>query len=175
MKKTLFIFFSIIFSISVKAQVTEAQKAQLIKDWERAKVYTGEYLAVIPADQIDYKPHDSVRSIARQLLHMAQANYGLGASGTGVASPILRNLETTPTAKSRDSTVYFINASYDWVIDGIKKMTLANFDEKSKFFGFEESRYVWLLKAHEHQTHHRGQLTIYIRMLGLKPPQEKLF
>ena len=105
---------------------------------------------------------------------MAQANYGLGSSGTGVASPILRNLETTASAKSRDSTVYFINASYDWVIDGIKKMTLAAFDEKAKFFGFEENRYVWLLKAHEHQTHHRGQLTIYIRMLGLKPPQEKL-
>jgi uncharacterized damage-inducible protein DinB len=32
-----------------------------------------------------------------------------------------------------------------------------------------------MLKTFEHQTHHRGQTTIYIRLLGIRPPQEKLF
>nr|WP_324497299.1 DinB family protein [Haliscomenobacter sp.] len=32
-----------------------------------------------------------------------------------------------------------------------------------------------MLKAFEYQTHHRGQTTIYIRLLGIKPPNEKLF
>ncbi|HZJ61332.1 MAG TPA: DinB family protein, partial [Chitinophagaceae bacterium] len=27
----------------------------------------------------------------------------------------------------------------------------------------------------EHQTHHRAQTTIYIRLMGLHPPQEQLF
>jgi len=31
------------------------------------------------------------------------------------------------------------------------------------------------MKAFEHQTHHRGQTTIYIRLVGLKPPGERLF
>jgi uncharacterized damage-inducible protein DinB len=31
------------------------------------------------------------------------------------------------------------------------------------------------MKTFEHQTHHRGQTTIYIRTQGIKPPQEKLF
>ena len=30
------------------------------------------------------------------------------------------------------------------------------------------------LKLFEHQAHHRGQTTIYIRALGLKPPNERL-
>jgi len=30
-------------------------------------------------------------------------------------------------------------------------------------------------KAFEHQTHHRGQATVYIRLAGGTPPQEKLF
>ena len=38
-----------------------------------------------------------------------------------------------------------------------------------------EIRLAWLLKAFEHQTHHRGQCTIYIRLLGIRPPGEKLF
>ena len=33
----------------------------------------------------------------------------------------------------------------------------------------------WIMKAHEHQTHHRGQCTIYIRLQGVRPPAEKLF
>jgi uncharacterized damage-inducible protein DinB len=32
-----------------------------------------------------------------------------------------------------------------------------------------------LAKAFEHQTHHRGQCTIYLRLKGIAPPREKLF
>ena len=32
-----------------------------------------------------------------------------------------------------------------------------------------------LAKAFEHQTHHRGQTTIYLRLAGVTPPGEKLF
>jgi uncharacterized damage-inducible protein DinB len=38
-----------------------------------------------------------------------------------------------------------------------------------------ETRLGWLLKAFEHQTHHRGQCTVYLRLMGIKPPYEKLF
>ena len=40
---------------------------------------------------------------------------------------------------------------------------------------FEMSRGMALSKVFEHQTHHRGQTTVYIRLAGAKPPQEKLF
>ena len=38
-----------------------------------------------------------------------------------------------------------------------------------------ESRLSWIMKGFEHQTHHRGQCTIYIRLQGVTPPNEKLF
>jgi uncharacterized damage-inducible protein DinB len=40
---------------------------------------------------------------------------------------------------------------------------------------FEVTQYDWLNKAFEHQTHHRGQTTIYLRLKGIKAPNEKLF
>jgi uncharacterized damage-inducible protein DinB len=42
-------------------------------------------------------------------------------------------------------------------------------------FGFKETRFAMLLKTFEHQTHHRGQTTIYIRLQNIIPPQERLF
>jgi hypothetical protein len=52
----------------------------------------------------------------------------------------------------------------------VKKM-----DEPVKFFGRDMTRAAALSKGFEHQTHHRGQTTIYLRLKDVKPPQEKLF
>ena len=40
---------------------------------------------------------------------------------------------------------------------------------------FDATRGSALDKAFEHQTHHRGQTTIYLRLKNVKPPAEKLF
>ena len=46
---------------------------------------------------------------------------------------------------------------------------------KHKMFGMEVTRFALMMKTFEHQTHHRGQTTIYIRLVGIRPPQERLF
>jgi uncharacterized damage-inducible protein DinB len=67
-------------------------------------------------------------------------------------------------------------ASYDDVIDNIQQMTDAQLNETFKMLGkFEMNRRTALAKVFEHQAHHRGQTTVYIRLAGIKPPQEKLF
>ena len=54
-------------------------------------------------------------------------------------------------------------------------MDVKKMDEPVKFFGTDLTRAAALEKGFEHQTHHRGQTTIYLRLKGVKPPQEKLF
>lgn len=165
-------------TIHVKAQAVtlETIKAQLVKDWERAKDYTISYLNTMPADKYSFKANDSVRSFAQQMLHLAQANVGLlsGAVGNPLAFAA-GNLEGRSTAQTKDSVMYYVVASYDYAINGIKNANTASFGDKSKFFNFEETKLSWFMKAFEHQTHHRGQTTIYIRLVGVKPPQERLF
>lgn len=161
---------------SGNAQMGETIKAQMIRDWERAKAYTKEYLDAMPKDKYGFRAQDSVRTFAQQMLHLAQANMGLSANGTGKERIWQgRLLENTASAQSADSVNYYVMASYDFAIEGIKSMDIAKLEEKNKRGNFDETRYAWLLKAFEHQTHHRGQTTIYIRLLGIKPPNEKLF
>jgi uncharacterized damage-inducible protein DinB len=48
--------------------------------------------------------------------------------------------------------------------------------ETIKMFNrFEMTRDEAFQKAFEHQTHHRGQTTVYLRLKGVTPPNEKLF
>ena len=151
-------------------------RTQFINDWERAKLYTIEYLNTMPADKYSFKATDSIRSFAQHMLHLAQSNVNIFAYATGVANIMGdRILENSTTAQTKDSVFYYIVASYDLAINGLRKMNMAALSEKIKFYMWEETRFALLLKGFEHQSHHRAQTTIYIRLLGIRPPQERLF
>ena len=179
-KLTIILFFTtvliFVFGATARAQFTEAAKTQLVKEWQRAKLYTLEYLDAMPKDKYGFKAQDSVRSFAQQMLHLAQDIVIMVSLGTN-KERIWRGqiLEARLSAQSSDSVRYFVAAGYDYGIDAIQNMDASKFEEKVRHRNFEETRFAWVLKAFEHQTHHRGQTTIYIRLLGIKPPPEKLF
>jgi uncharacterized damage-inducible protein DinB len=151
-------------------------KAQMIKDWQRAKDYTLDYLKTMPADKYSARPVDSIRSFSEQMLHLAAGNEGLISAATGKDRIFNgRNLEKAPGAQSKDSVTYFVTASYDYAINAIKDLDASKLGERVSRGRLSETRYTWLLKAFEHQTHHRGQCTIYIRLQGIRPPNERLF
>lgn len=164
----------------VNAQSLSAEdiRAQMIKEWERAKAYTVEYLNTMPADKYSYIAADSIRSFAKQMLHLAGGNIFLMMNATDYKVPPVfgnPNLENSPGAQNKDSVMFYVTHSYDYCINAVRNTDLSKWGEKKKIFGFEESRYALMIKTFEHQTHHRGQTTIYIRRQGIKPPQERLF
>ena len=162
--------------ITAQTMNEEDIRSQFIKDWERAKAYTIDYLDIMPADKYSFKATDSTRSFARQMLHLAQSNVNVMAFVTGEPNIIGdRILEDSKTAQTKDSVMYYVVASYDLAINGLKKINTASLNQDVQLYNWTETKYVWVLKALEHQTHHRGQTTIYIRLLGLHPPQERLF
>jgi uncharacterized damage-inducible protein DinB len=175
-KRSLLFAAFLVFFVTTQAQFNESVKTQLIKEWQRAKLYTLEYLDAVPKDRYEFKAQDSIRSFAQQMLHLAQDIVIMVSIGTG-KERIWQGqiLEQRPSVQSADSVRDFVMAGYDYGIDAIQKMDASKLEEKVKNRNFEETRFAWLLKAFEHQTHHRGQTTIYIRLLGIKPPPEKLF
>ena len=148
----------------------------MVKEWERAKTYTKEYLDAMPDSGYALKPTPEMRSFAEQMLHLTDANYGFGAAATGEKSPYEMGAMEKTTDKSKANVTKLVMGGYDFIINGIKKMTPAQLNEKIKLFNqFDLTRAQALQKDFEHQTHHRGQATVYLRLAGVKPPQEKLF
>ena len=152
-------------------------KAQLVKDWERAKTYTVDYLNTMPADKYSFKAVDSIRSFAQQMLHLAATNYFLMSMATDQQAPAWAqfSLENNKTAQNKDSVMYYVTKSYEFCRDAVKNCDPKKWGEKKTIFGFEETKFALMQKAFEHQGHHRGQTTIYIRLQGIKPPEERLF
>ena len=172
--------FILIAPAKMKAQSLSAEdiKAQMVKEWERSKAYTIDYLNTMPANKYSFKAHDSIRSFAQQMLHLAQANVFFLSLATDLKAPSFgSDREKSASAQTKDSVMYYVTTSYDYAINAVKSADISKWAEKKKlpFGGYEETRFALLLKAIEHQAHHRGQTTIYIRLQGIKPPQERLF
>ena len=163
-------------SLLAQELTNEAIKAHMVSDWERAKNYTREYLDAMPEEGINFKPNPEIRSFAEQMLHMSQGTIGLIASGTG-ATPILQGkvLEKTDEYKNKIALTRIVLECYDFAINAVKNMDSTKMENVVKRGNFEVTQFGWLNKAFEHQTHHRGQTTIYLRLRGIKPPNEKLF
>lgn len=156
----------------------------MVKEWQRAKVYTLEYLNAMPADKYNFRPVENVRTFAEQMLHFAKSNTGMAIIATGTGNVAYEdlfnpNFGKSPSSQTKDSVQYYVMNSYDIVIRAIKNMDFAKINEavSSKMPGGlrTTTRLGWLLKAFEHQTHHRGQCTVYFRLVGITPPNELLW
>lgn len=166
----LFIF--ICLSTYVQAQSID----EIVKEWERAKAYTKEYLDAMPESGYSLKPTPEMRSFAEQMLHLTDANYGFASAASGEKSPVGFGESEKATDKSKANVTKLVLAGYDFVIGSIKKMTPEQLTEKIKLFNkFDMTKEMALTKLFEHQTHHRGQTTVYLRLAKVTPPSEKLF
>jgi len=175
-----FILFALLFCFcrfpAQAAQPFPAAISQMVADWERAKAYTREYLDAMPEAGLTFKPQAEVRSFAEQMLHIAGANFHLAAAASGKTNPYQgKQLESIEEFRNKAALTKVVMESYDFVINALKSTKEAKLTEKIKVFDFTITREQAFNKAFEHQTHHRGQATIYLRMKGIKPPDEKLF
>ena len=153
-------------------------KAQMVRDWERAKAYTVDYLNTMPANKYSFKAVDSIRSFAQQMLHLASGNVFLMSNATGDKPLpwIMSNPEHRASSQTKDSVMYYVTTSYDYCMNQVKNFDTGKWGENTKLFNrFEQTRFALMNKTFEHQGHHRGQTTIYIRLQGIKPPEERLF
>ena len=156
---------------------TADPNATLVADWTRARDYTKEYLDAMPEDGLSFKPTPDIRSFAEQMTHLAGANYAFIATATGGANPMQgKDPSKMEELKTKAGLTKFVMDSYDFAINAAKSADMKKADEPIKLFGsFNTTRGGAWDKAFEHQTHHRGQTTVYLRLKGVKPPQEKLF
>ncbi|MBE7178063.1 MAG: DinB family protein [Mucilaginibacter polytrichastri] len=170
--------FLVLFVLTASFSAASAQGRidQIVKDWERAKEYTKSYLDAMPDDKFAFKPKPEMRSFAGQMLHLSDADYAFVSAATGETNPMKMGELEKSTKETKADVTAAVLKSYDFVISSIKKMKPEQLSEKVKLFDrFEMTKEDALNKAFEHQTHHRGQTTAYLRLAGAKPPQEQLF
>ncbi len=142
-------------------------------EWQRAKEFTHEYLGAMPEEGYSFKPTPEMRTFAQQFIHLAIDNYGFTSTITGKSNPYPNSDETEkdPSLQSKAEVTKFVIASYDFAINGLAGLTTAQLQEKIGKRNLPREQYFF--KAFEHQTHHRGQATVYLRPARASSPRVK--
>jgi uncharacterized damage-inducible protein DinB len=153
--------------------------ATLAAEWERARAGTQDYLAAVAADHLSFRPAPESRSFAEQFLHVASTQYAFAASATGRRNPLdLSSGDPEKDEKLKenpDAVRQFVLGSYDFMIEGVRGIDPTVLDEEVAFFRLQMPRSLLLAKALEHHAHHRGQAAVYLRLMGIAPPSQRLF
>jgi len=98
MKNLKLFLVALVAMIASKTVQAQTKVSDVVKEWERAKAYTKEYLDVMPENGYALKPTPEMRSFAEQMLHLTDANYSFAATATGEKSPLgMGESEKQPT------------------------------------------------------------------------------
>ena len=73
--------------------------------------------------------------------------------------------------RSKDSIRQVVVRAYDYAIAVLTWFSAANLSDTVKFFAGPMSKLQIINLLSDHQTHHRGQLLVYLRLFGLTPPK----
>ena len=168
--KFIFLFCITIFVTipsKLSAQVNnDSLIAQLNRKWTNAKVYALKMAELMPEKYYGFKPVPEEMSFRQQLLHIADNIEWLTSTYLFVPK---KNVNDS-LAKEKASVIKILSDAYDIGATAHQNISDKQLDEIIPFFAGPMTRRQILFLLHDHQAHHLGQLIVYLRLKGIKPP-----
>ncbi|MFX0091270.1 MAG: DinB family protein [Candidatus Hodarchaeota archaeon] len=133
-------------------------------------------IILIPDDKLDFKPTEELMSISDLAVHvyMVALVYAAGALKGEFTNQDYSLIPFDPKKiKSAKEIVDYGQKVKDYVKDSLKKLTEADMEKKVTYTcwgGIKIGGFESLATILEEVIHHRGQLCVYLRLLGIKPP-----
>jgi uncharacterized damage-inducible protein DinB len=162
---------SVVMGAAVVATVRVARAADkqievFTEHWRKSKDLTLKVAEAMPAENYDYKPFSDARSFGGELQHLGQAEgFYLGQLGKG------RGPQAPRGDTSKDATVKYLGASFDWAIGVVGQLTAEDLTKPfSMGRGPSMTGLDLLYQAMIHTAHTRGYAEMYLRNKGVTPP-----
>ena len=142
-----------------------------ISDFTQAFTYESEttlkLFQNISNETLIAKAHDNVRSMQRLVWHITiTLGEMLGKAGLTIDCP---DEHSAPLSDIKEICNAYETASKS-VLKEVQKWTDADLDTEVNMYGENWSKGVILTVLIKHEAHHRGQLTVLMRLNGLKVP-----
>ncbi len=126
-------------------------------------------LQAIPDDRLDFRPVPEMMSARELALHIA-GNYRFLAAGLGENRWSLESFIIAGSFQNTGEIVGAFDAIYGTLSAQLAAFPDDGFDLVVKPFGIEQTISSMARDVAENEIHHRGQLYVYLRLMGIKPP-----
>jgi hypothetical protein len=160
--------------LAVPALAQSTIKDALVKHWKTSGDFTIAVAKLMPADSYGFKPVPDELTFGQVLIQVGRANLGACALASGSkrpdVAPALVEEESGKREADKDSIVQFLSSSFDFCNQAVAGMTPEKLDAVVGPPNRKMTGYEWLWAYFTHTAHHRGQLEVYLRLKGIKPP-----
>lgn len=162
-------FLAVVFLVTLVIQAHSQQS--LLEDykikWKDATEYTLEFAKTMPEEDYSFKPVPEEMSFGEQLKHIAGNMVWLSSSYLNGAKT---TLDPMNAGNSKKEIISILEKSFAYAAETVDHLNEKMLNQQVDFFaGFMTKRRILLLMT-DHVTHHRGQLVVYLRLNGIKPP-----
>ena len=142
--------------------------APFIKTWNRIHKQSVNLLRVAPGDKFDWRPCETAMTLGELMNHLWTAEVGLAEAAVTGHMPKERPAQKT----SPEELIAAFDASHEEMVARVAALTPEQLGEQIQPFEKHGPmpREALLQVLHEHEIHHRGQLYVYLRMLGAPVP-----
>jgi len=151
-------------------------RTEWLEKWENSRKYTLEALQLIPDSSLMFRPTADQMSIQEQIQHIAGNVFGLSRrfldyAPNGFDQEALHE-KLSSDSLSREVLIDLLTDAYAFGAAAVTHLPAERWEEEAPdFFAGAKSRRVIVYLLQDHATHHRAQVLIYMRLLGLKPPR----
>ncbi len=160
---------ALLFSMPLSAQKIESVFVDAaIKKLQHSKEYTLQVANLMPEEHYAFKPSPDEMSFGAQLLHLS--------ANMGWLSSAYLSTQKNPISKedakliSKADIIGVLNKAYDFSLDALNKFEIKNLADSVSFFAGQMNKLQIINLLSDHQTHHRAQILVYLRLKGIKPP-----
>ena len=169
-----YLFHLLIALFIAPLQASFSQDDPFVRDflqrWESSKEYMVAVAEAMPEDAYGFKPVEEEMTFAEQLMHIAVVVEWHTFSRFGGMDTPFRSGDYRADGLSKREIIRVLEHEFDKANDYIKEFEADRLDETNTYAEFTRTRRQFLMLLADHVTHHRGQLLVYLRLKGIKPP-----
>lgn len=143
--------------------------AESLKKWQNAAAYTLEVARLMPEEQFGYKPVPEEMSFGEQLAHIGKNMVWL--AGSHLTSQTFDHPLKAKENRTPAEEIELLTASLGYAEEAIRNVSPDSLSVTGDFFAGPMSKRQIIMLMHDHMTHHRGQIIVYLRMQNIKPPK----
>jgi uncharacterized damage-inducible protein DinB len=143
-------------------------KQMLSGQWQFFRMVVGltrKLVEQIPADKLDFRPTPEIRSVSEIVTHM----YNMLTDAVNTVREGKPVMGEEPIFTDKTMLLKWMDSQVDTAFAGFEELTDAQLAVKMDCWGDTFDAWQFLDFCYQEHLHHRGQLTVYLRLLGIQP------
>jgi uncharacterized damage-inducible protein DinB len=170
MKNILFIILFVLPLLGI-AQSNQALIQAHIEKLKNAKGYALEIGEKLNSEFYGFKPVKEEMSFKEQLIHVGENIYWLSSTYIKEEANPLKDKKAIPNEMNKEQVLLFVSNAYDYALKIMSELQENSLSKEFNWNGGKLNKYQFLNLIQDHQSHHVGQLIVYLRLNGIAPPK----